>query len=121
MKNENETVLKTNEGRVKTDNELIAEFMGGFKNDNGTWRLPSYPDHKKDLCYDVSWDWLMPVVSGINEGWEAYANKNRIEVNSINAMPDSLVRIRINLPRVDIFIIHRSVVEFIKWYNERGG
>lgn len=59
---------------MKTDNELIAEFMGARRErisehceklcfDNG---MPFITKHSiewsiNELLYDTSWDWLMPV------------------------------------------------------------
>lgn len=62
---------------MKTDNELIAEFM------NHPWKTMTkwidnedkphigkieVPCDGDDLEYDVSWDWLMPVVEKIRRG-----------------------------------------------------
>ena len=58
---------------MKNENKLIAEFMelptevfkGGLLNyyhreyNSGTW----YEEH--ELSYEVSWDWLMPVINKI--------------------------------------------------------
>jgi hypothetical protein len=80
------------------NNKLIAEFMGlpteVFKSgkinyyfrefNSGTW----YEEH--ELSYNVSWDWLMPVVQKIGDE---------------------------NLLSIDIDRVYDRVVEFIKEYN----
>lgn len=53
-----------------TDNELIAQFMGGLKGDadsdvSDLWYFGDR--HAKYLRYDSSWDWLMPVVQKIEK------------------------------------------------------
>ena len=58
----------------KTDNEIIADFMGlkSFEDSRyGTlWPSPlkaKTPATCFGLCYHESWDWLMPVVEKIEE------------------------------------------------------
>lgn len=77
MKNENETVLKTNEGRV---NELLALFIGfdlfdkfisvdgvsrvkyKYLNSKGKPEHPYYgPFYPEQMSFNTSFDWLMPV------------------------------------------------------------
>ena len=61
---------------MKTDNELIAEFMGaessiGKSLDNTPLKVYSLPNRvdrvfsEIELEYARSWDWLMPVVEKI--------------------------------------------------------
>ncbi len=83
---------------MKTDNKLIAEFMG--ENTDIDLRDPSM--HTRDFdgvpCYDQYWDWLMPVVHKV---------------------------IKLNPPFSDASIatpmdvIYKDVVEFIKRYNKQ--
>jgi len=52
-----------------SDNELIAMFMEGMetKTLNGNaWDLIEHNGLSLALMYDVSWDWLMPVIRKIN-------------------------------------------------------
>src|SRR5688572_8321381 len=74
---------------MKTDNELIAEFMGVYETkdsfdsyghdipcyytDNGIYRTrtltvpgKTFSDFCKAAQYHTSWDWLMPVVEKIH-------------------------------------------------------
>ena len=92
---------------MKTDNQLIAEFMG----DNRSRRL-----------YRTSWDWLMPVVEKIEK------------LYSVNFPPDFVQRLLsgekeiidhqymdvIALPlATPISEVYDNVVIFIKWYNQQ--
>jgi hypothetical protein len=79
--------------------------------------------NEDELCYDTSWNWLMPVVKrirGIEEG---------MLVERIDFMPNDGVAIHI-IGRDSIIVdanpniygdrdaAYKAVVEFIKWYNE---
>lgn len=60
---------------MKTDNELIADFMQlqvskGVHNDNRIYyKIPFYHDSliapMDDFRYHISWDWLIPVIEKI--------------------------------------------------------
>jgi len=108
---------------MKTDNELIAEFMGipvnhqyGLEvqlpldnpSKNGYWTRP---------MYEESWDWLMPVVEKIETlGYFCMINKwtsvytgsdgERIQVTTVEG-------------KSKIQNTYKAVVEFIKWYNQQ--
>lgn len=94
---------------MKTDNELIAEFMGySFcKTEHDTFwntedRNASPEDwqfHSDHLRYNDSWDWLMPVVEKI-----VRLDEHHMDVGSLP----------IGTP---INEVYESVVKFIKWYN----
>ena len=92
------------------DNKLIAEFMGlpteVFKSritnyyhreyNSGTW----YEEH--ELSYNVSWDWLMPVVEKCYD--------NGADENEVGDITHALLD-------CDIDHTHRAVVEFINQLN----
>jgi hypothetical protein len=85
-------------------NKLISEFMGVFyhKADYSFNAVTGYE-------YNVSWDWLMPVIEKIEE-------KNTVEIKG-NAVV---------IPYANVFVrgdskleaAWQAVVEFIKWYNK---
>lgn len=112
-------------------NELIAKFIGlTFKKDKfwvneyhsdhsyegvveheGWWKNGHPVDYEDGLLYDVSWDWIMPVVKKISdfdssrlpkesEGWWAY-----------NALETYLFDVNIKL-------VFQTCIQFIKWYNQ---
>lgn len=70
---------------IVDNNRLIAEFMGGKIGKGGTNKNPAYinvpithPDGQtqkwtlaaKELRYNTSWDWLMPVIDKIKNECE---------------------------------------------------
>lgn len=108
---------------TKTDNELIAEFMGreiasvtaNYNEDITVYLIPKKGrGRQEEAKFSTSWDWLMPVVTKIesivvtrNEvgnllsGWTHWFNQ-------FNGTVDT-----------DIKITNDMVVEFIKWYNQQ--
>lgn len=115
----------------KTDNELIAEFMGGVYYSRGDiWRFPVRMDviGGSDKCnpvhikYHTSWDWLMPVVEKIEQLYLKAFPGNEEFIRRILNKEEPL-----DGPYMDVISIplstkideaHKAVVEFIKWYNE---
>tara|TARA_R110002020_G_scaffold16416_1_gene57908 strand:- start:266 stop:520 length:255 start_codon:yes stop_codon:yes gene_type:complete len=82
---------------MKTENKLIAEFMGFT--DEAFERV-----NLLTLKYNTSWDWLMPVVEKMNttELWEEY---------DISYLATYLVS-------TDINATYNAVIEFINEYNK---
>ena len=130
---------------MKTDNELIAEFMGNRKVPTelyGNDKCPYFYYPTKDnfvltseivsredfdindyawslynLDYSGSWDWLMPVVEKIETlGYFCMINK----WTSVYTGSDGE---RIQVTTVEgkskIKNTYKAVVEFIKWYNQQ--
>lgn len=110
---------------MKTDNELIAEFMewshcngpSCIESDNLCWCKNDGHSYipKKDLKFDTSWDWLMPVVEKINS-----LNGVSYTIEGKCAMEIGRNGCRIAFYTSDSMIetVYKAVVEFIKWYNE---
>ena len=100
---------------TKTDNELIAEFMGWERYSRNSFKCPNlYPFNsslsmgwttfeENQLQFNTSWDWLMPVVEKIAEYRLAYPKETGWVCDC------------------KIVVLHkylyREVVNFIKWYN----
>lgn len=114
---------------MKTDNELIAEFMGILKVsskkylNSPTYCHPVWGDtDKTGLHYHSSWDWLMPVVEKISKDYDftikyyygectAYVNKQNLEgleICSYGNFDPSIVN------------VHKTVLDFIKWHNKNN-
>lgn len=113
---------------MKTDNELIAEFMGILFDESGqctdleqkySWRPGVYdPLRIEHLQYNSSWHWLIPVVEKIEnmivqvEIHTAYTNING-EINGIKYNHDSCFEAQ---EETKLIVTYRAVLRFIKWY-----
>lgn len=94
----------------KSENELIAEFMG-YKL-IGVWPTGKYWEDghgthgikSNEFKYGTSWDWLMPVVQKITPIAKQLGQQAWFDVTY-------------RLVEVDINNVHKKVVEFIRWYN----
>src|SRR5687768_9741 len=115
----------------KTDNEIIAEFMGlPLEKDEvqftgGTKKVPF-----QNWQYDTSWDWLMPVVEKLQE---PEVKKGRIVRESANIQIfykncfieyideelDATYDLHPNgvQGETKLEATYKAIVEFIKWYN----
>jgi len=105
--------MKTTEG-----NKLIAEFMRQESMTESEQDSYGYnpQDFTDDLPnYDLSWDWLMPVVEKIESlGYFCMINK----WTSVYAgSKDSRLSITAIEGKSKIKNTHEAVVEFIQWYN----
>jgi tetrahydromethanopterin S-methyltransferase subunit H len=97
---------------MKTDNELIAEFMSLRKND-----AYSFVMYLKDgvwfdsgsMRYNTSWDWLMPVVT---KCWQIAKEKDYCSAYMLADLDFQYVAFG------DIEKSYQAVVEFIKSYND---
>lgn len=115
-------------------NKLIAEFMGSeleetltnqfvyaIKHRGNTRKLNDIktdfyePD---ELLYDLSWDWLMPVVEKIEHiGFEVVIGRISCQVNKILDKENPIAKFVCGDLTKKISLTHKVVVEFIKWYN----
>lgn len=121
---------------MKTDNELIAEFMGAFKpkDDHKYWSFINnisfceaihtpggeYIFYPNELKFDEYWDWLMPVVEKVcadghfvQTTWTSdviitIAAKNDVGWTQVTKQQGEALK-----------AIYSAVVEFIKWHNEQ--
>ena len=95
--------MKT-EKEISKSNKLIAEFMGkpiplqAKHGDMNFWK------------YNSSWDWLMPVISKIQE--------DVLYIKYINESTNILAERGIIINPKYIETTYSDVIEFIKWYNK---
>ena len=122
----------TNEEIIE-GNKLIAKVMGGkFRKSKDKNALDKYFDlkdkgyfyYENEICYHASWDWIMPVLEKIEQigciieiSYSlvcmcricVIGKKHEKAFNIINDNNGGLE---------PIIAIYKSVVEFIKWYNQ---
>lgn len=116
----------------KTDNELIAEFMGAKKVNQFAFCCSEFPDvfipsknwdetnnlketfTPEEMLYSTSWDWLMPVVEKIGKLWAEYPV---IDWQNDRAVDEFMLVCGLPLD-TPIDKAYQAVVKFIKWYNE---
>jgi hypothetical protein len=111
---------------IKTNNKLIAEFMGWkthpkygknyLQNNDKNRILPPYYTNinnngsLSDFIYNISWDWLIPVIDKIKskDCYVEYLN------NTSNMISDGGIYINTKF----IKNTYNDVIDFIKWYNK---
>lgn len=118
---------------MKSDNELIAEFMGfektgPFYESAGTrhdkYRSPDFGyTYAAQWAFDTSWYWLMPVVEKI----EDVALNVSIETAcvTIEVMDDAYPIYKHTetfeyQEDTKLNVLYRSVVKYIRWYNSQS-
>lgn len=103
---------------IKTDNELIAEFMGATPcivrvksiGDERGYECDDFKLPTDELRYHTSWNWLMPVVEKILEIVDE-------ETREINSEGLAIFELAIGTP---ISEVYKAAVEFIKFYNSQN-
>lgn len=124
---------------IKQGNELIAKFMGieeVIKEDVTTYRLTNSPycilkqcSHFPSIPFNVSWDWIMPVVEKINT---LNLNKDGSEQFEVTISHNACEIVRLWCGNIQgrwgtgtynklstIESVWKACIEFIKWYNSK--
>jgi hypothetical protein len=104
---------------ITEGNKLIAKFMGIATKENNEWDIIGYSwdyscdaDYKEfELCYEYSWDWLMPVVEEIKDMHDLHNLQNTI-IYLIHKQGGMDARLN------SISDLWMAVVEFIKSDNQ---
>jgi len=121
MTNQTNKTMKTT---TKTDNKLIAEFMGYVvmkETEGKCFRHKDHPfdvSHLDDFKYNTSWDWLIPVVEKIEKlGYRVLIVTDEVDVesNAENPIQKSLGTYCPDGTKKGA--TYKAVIEFIKWYN----
>jgi hypothetical protein len=100
----------------KTDNVLIAEFMGAEWNPlRGCWRggeggIKQYLHNASKVEFHASWDWLMPV-------WKKFREINLGNDYAQGVFNNYLAKIAHKIAWEEIKDVHYILVLGIKWYN----
>ena len=94
---------------MKTENELIAEFMGLIDSEGNKNGVPKYDN----------WNELMPVVDKIDRfGASVLIGRMFCEIKYIDPLNETKnYEVRI-ASGVKMNAVHGAVVDFIQWYNE---
>lgn len=128
---------------IDESNKIIAEFMK-YEFDNGVW-IPtnkvSYSETRhifktNELMFDVSWDWLMPVIDRVEALRPQLKNYYVVEWFKV-ITEEKWCIIRSGLRHADsetvspfyyeevtngkskIECAHQALVKFILWYNDK--
>lgn len=109
---------------MKTDNELIAEFMG-YEMKQGKdiakyisgghewyWVGENFTTTIHEYNPDERWDWLMPVVEKINK-LEENGEFKGFDLDIIRSMHEWISLVQINNA-------HTDIVTIIKWYSSNS-
>jgi hypothetical protein len=100
------------ENELLENNKLIAEFMRVvFHDDENQYYNAGGLHIGNTLQYHTSWDWLMPVIERCLVG-EAEQSEE-ISITTIKNIYEGICN-------QEISFAYKSVVEFIKWYNEQN-
>jgi hypothetical protein len=102
-------------------NKLIAEFMG-IRRGHKYLDLDVSVEYQfellcsaSELQFNLSWDWLMPVVEKISKNYVYYQSNDSgkwqilIDIASINIVSENLLE-----------AVWRAIVEFIQWNNKHN-
>ena len=103
---------------TQENNKIIAEFMGITPNEAGVYHVSKHKGYSlENLLYHTSWDWLMPVVEGMESMGYNVSIMRRcwVVVFDTNVMKE-IVSIERRASKLEV--THEAVVEFIKQYNK---
>lgn len=101
---------------TEENNRMIAEFIGWKPYNglnpkwNGSFDTNSlFPVNatveKRELKFDTSWDWLMPVVE---------------KIYSLEIEDELVLLVRDALAEANIKDTYQAVIQFIEWYNSQS-
>ena len=106
---------------MKTDNELIAEFIGithdvdpNVKSKKKYYHYNELMLMSSDLHFDTSWDWLMPAWFKFQNCCKELLTKHFI-LTEYHFLEKDFLR---GIHEQNISVSYKALVEGIKWYNK---
>lgn len=119
-------IKKTNTMETQQNNKLIRDFIPElevkFCDYNGEILINIKELSINNLEFHKSWDWLMPVIEKIeslgyfvmiNKWTSVYEDEKRRTIGDLNFLINKEKGSKIENT-------YKAVVEFIKWYNNKG-
>jgi len=130
---------------MKTDNELIAEFMGGRvayvsygKKDVWVFPFRELDGGADELLFDREWNWLMPVVEKIEnirhigidaiyfkiqghqcQIWTYFDIKEFLRLTGDDRNDENKFKVgHSGTSKIDA--TYHAIIDFIKWYNQKS-
>jgi len=123
---------KAAEMDVAAKNRIIAEFMGGewphsFAKDYVVFEQIDFGDmggsygcYEKDLHFDSSWSWLMPVVEKIEQlDWNINILRQTTDIYDIDFRFTGSGKCFNGKKNTKINSVYSAVLQFLEWYNSQ--
>lgn len=127
--------MTTEQRKEQTDNELIAEFMGGESYTGNSlantpievWSLPSDVSRvysEIELQFHTSWDWLMQPCQKLMTLFKSMDNNetkfdDRVQFNFIRGHIERAIWNYL-YSSGSIIDVHSELAKAIKWYNSQA-
>ena len=111
---------------IEEGNKLITEFM---KAKPSNFRMPWEVCRLSELNYNISWDWLMPVVEKIESIFDTHHGHFGVHISSNNcSVQGTYLHMATNDPSDYVYAMESyedtkimatwvAAVNFIRWYN----
>lgn len=90
------------------DNNILIVEHEGFLIKDGNIDINGRNKQVSDLRYHESWDWLIPVCQKIRDYKTDDVVGGELRLSVVG-----------RITYMDIKMLYKAVVEFIKWYNEK--
>lgn len=100
---------------MKTDNELVAEFMG-LAHQLHLWECPITGNYipEEELQYHCNWSWIMPVVEKVEK--QGFTVTIEMELCIIEGNIADYYKQTYDGSKIKA--VYNAVLTFIKWYNQ---
>ena len=101
------------------ENKLIAEFMG-YSPVSGVYVSRKDEFHIDEMQYDISWDWLMPVVEKIEDEGYSFERNKQEDGDWQCLITKGYDIVHQKFSDCSREATYQAVVEFIKEYNKQN-